>query len=70
MSHIAISRPTARRREKGTLLLRVLNWCIRLLPYLKLPGYFPPAFSHIARASLEAAHVGPPRADAEKPRTR
>ncbi len=68
MSHVAISQRTVKPREKATLLTRLLNRCIRLLPYLTLPGYFPPAFSHIARSTLEQAHVGPPRADPKKPR--
>ena len=70
MSHIVISQPTAKPREKGAWLTRVLNRCISLLPYLKLPGYFPPAFSHVARSLLERAPAGPPPSDADQPRPR
>ncbi len=69
MPHIATSQPTTKLRDQGTLFTRVVNQCIRLLPYLKLPGYFPPAFLHIARSTLKEVHAGPQRAGGDKPRT-
>ena len=65
MSHIAISQSTVKRRQQGTFWTRVLNECIRLLPLLRLPGYFPmPPWDLVDPRPEEArAETPPPEAD-------
>ena len=72
MSQITMSQRTVKPREKSTLFTRVLNRCISLLPYLRLPGYCPtPSWDLVdprpeeARAKADVPATG---ADQGKPR--
>ncbi len=69
MSHIAISQRRARPREKGSLLTRLLDRCISLLPFLRLPGYFPMPPWDVVDPRSEKPHAEAAPAHAEKPPT-
>ena len=69
MSHIATSQPTIKPREKATFLTRVLDQCIRLLPFVRLSGFFPMPPWGLVDPRPEQAREETPPAHAEKPRT-